>query len=128
MRFMIQTVLLICGNALGLLAAALLVTDFRIDAIGFIVSVLFFTLMQVLLAPFVLKMAIKYAPAFRGGIALVTTFVVLLLTVAFTSGLQISSLVAWIIAPLIIWLVSVLAGILLPMVLFKKALAQQRGK
>ena len=84
MRFMIQTVLLICGNALGLLAAALLVTDFRIDAIGFIVSVLFFTLMQVLLAPFVLKMAIKYAPAFRGGIALVTTFVVLLLTVAFT--------------------------------------------
>ncbi|HMQ96054.1 MAG TPA: phage holin family protein [Candidatus Saccharibacteria bacterium] len=128
MRFMIQTVLLICGNALGLLAAALLVTDFRIDAVGFIVSVLFFTLMQVLLAPFVLKMAIKYAPAFRGGIALVTTFVVLLLTVAFTSGLQISSLVAWIIAPLIIWLVSVLAGILLPMVLFKKALAQQRGK
>ncbi len=128
MRFMIQTVLLICGNALGLLAAALLVTDFRIDAIGFIVSVLFFTLMQVLLAPFVLKMAIKYAPAFRGGIALVTTFVVLLLTVAFTSGLQISSLVAWIIAPLIIWLVSVLAGILLPMVLFKKALAQQRSK
>jgi hypothetical protein len=125
---MIQTVLLICGNALGLLAAALLVTDFRIDAIGFIVSVLFFTLMQVLLAPFVLKMAIKYAPAFRGGIALVTTFVVLLLTVAFTSGLQISSLVAWIIAPLIIWLVSVLAGILLPMVLFKKALAQQRSK
>ena len=128
MRFMIQTVLLICGNALGLLAAALLVTDFRIDAVGFIVSVLFFTLMQVLLAPFVLKMAIKYAPAFRGGIALVTTFVVLLLTVAFTSGLQISSLVAWIIAPLIIWLVSVLAGILLPMVLFKKALAQQRSK
>jgi hypothetical protein len=125
---MIQTVLLICGNALGLLAAALLVTDFRIDAVGFIVSVLFFTLMQVLLAPFVLKMAIKYAPAFRGGIALVTTFVVLLLTVAFTSGLQISSLVAWIIAPLIIWLVSVLAGILLPMVLFKKALAQQRSK
>jgi Flp pilus assembly protein TadB len=59
---------------------------------------------------------------------LVTTFVVLLLTVAFTSGLQISSLVAWIIAPLIIWLVSVLAGILLPMVLFKKALAQQRSK
>ena len=67
-------------------------------------------------------MAIKHAPVLRGGIALVTVFVVLLLTTLFTDGLQISGFAAWITAPLIIWVTTVVAGILLPMVLFKKVL------
>ena len=70
-------------------------------------------------------MAIKYLPAIRGGIALVTTFIVLVLTAIFTDGLVIAGVVTWVIAPLIIWVCTVLAGIFLPMILFKKVLSRK---
>lgn len=116
----------VLGNMVGLAVAGLVVSDFKINPLGFVTSVLFFTIAQTILAPFVLKMAIKYAPVFRGGIALVTVFLVLALTVIFTHGITVASLSAWVIAPLIIWLATVIAGIILPMVLFKKALSQSR--
>jgi len=121
-QFLTQSVLTLLGNAIGLLVASLLLSDFRITGFGFLMSIIFFTVAQIILAPFILKLAIKHAPAFRGGIALVTTFVVLILTSLFTSGLQISGIATWIAAPLIIWLGAVLASIFLPMALFKKTL------
>lgn len=122
-RFLVQSLLAILGNAVGLLVAAALISGFQISGFGFFVSVGFFTVAQIILAPFVFKLAVQYMPALRGGIALVTTFVVLLLTSWFTSGLRIEGLLAWAVAPMVVWLASVLAGILLPMVLFKKARA-----
>ena len=121
-RFLAQAALTLIGNALGLIAAALVLPDFQISGFGFTVSIVFFTVAQIVLAPFVLKLAIKHAPAFRGGIALVTTFVVLLLTTWLTDGLRVNGIATWIAAPLIIWLATVIAGIFLPMVLFKKAI------
>lgn len=127
-RFLAHTALTLLGNAIGLLAATLLLPDFSITGFGFLVSVGFFTATHVLLSPFVMKMAIKYVPAFRGGIALITTLVALILTAIFTDGLQINGIVTWFIAPLIIWFITVLAGVLLPLVLFKKVLAKKITK
>ena len=121
-RFLAQSALTLIGNAIGLLVAAMLLSDFRIDGLGFTISIVFFTVAQIVLAPFILKLAVKHAPAFRGGIALVTTFVVLLLTTWLTDGLRVNGIATWIAAPLIIWLATVIAGIFLPMVLFKKAI------
>jgi hypothetical protein len=126
-RFFAQTLLTIIGNAIGLIAAALILPDFRLDGFGFVVSVLFFTVAYILLLPFILKMAVQYAPAFRGGIALVATFAVLVLTTIFTNGVQINSITTWVIAPLIMWFVTVLSGIILPMFLFKKILAKKNS-
>ncbi len=125
LRFLAQSLLTLLGNALGLLAAAALLSDFHITGIGFMVSVGFFTVVHILFSPFIFKMAIKYIPAISGGIALVTTFVSLILTTAFTSGLRIDSLATWFIAPFIIWLITVIAGVLLPLFLFKKVLAKK---
>lgn len=88
-------------------------------------TISFFTIAYILLSPFILKMAIQYAPAFRGGIALVSTVAVLGITAIFTNGLHINGLVTWVIAPLIIWLATVLAGIILPLFLFKKVLGRK---
>jgi putative membrane protein len=126
LRFIAQTVLTILGNAAGLIMAAFILPDFHITGLGFALSVLFFTIAQIILAPFVFKMAIKYVPALRGGIALVTTFVVLFLTSLFTDGLHINGIVTWCVAPLVVWLCTVIAGILLPLVLFKKVLAKAK--
>ena len=122
-RFLILSLLTLLGNAIGLIVAAILLSGFHIQPLGFIVSALFFTGIEILLKPFILKMSIKYIPALRGGIALVTTFVGLLLTALFTNGLRIDDLTTWIAAPLIVWLAVVLSGIVLPMFLFKQALS-----
>ena len=123
LRFLAITLLTLLGNALGLLVASWILPGFHLTATGFVWSVIFFTIAQLILTPFVLSMTIRYLPALRGGIALVTTLVVLLLTTIFTNGLKIDDILSWILAPLIIWLVTVLAGILLPLVLFKKVLS-----
>lgn len=122
-RFLASSALTLLGNAVGLLVAALLLPNFHIQPLGFIVSVLFFTGVEIFLRPFIIKMSLRYIPAISGGIALVTTLVGLLLTSAFTDGIRITGLSTWILAPLVIWLSVVLAGIILPMFLFKQILS-----
>ncbi len=125
LRFIAQTILTIIGNALGLLAAMVLLDDFHISGLAFGISVLFFSAAQIILSPFILKLAIKYAPALRGGIALVTTFIALFLTAIVTDGLDIRGISTWLIAPFIIWVCTVVAGILLPLMLFKKTISRK---
>lgn len=123
-RFLARTALTLLANAIGLLFAALLLPGFHINVLGFVFSVLFFTGVELLLEPFILSVALKYAPALRGGIALVTTFVGLFLTTIFTSGLRIDTVATWLLAPMVIWVVVVIAGIVLPLFLFKKVLGE----
>ena len=120
MRLMISMALSAIGNAIGLLVATMIFSDFRVNLLGFIVSVLFFTLASAVLAPFIFKVAIKYLPALRGGIALITILIVLILTVMFTDGITIGSISTWVMAPLVIWLSTVVAGVVLPMFIFKE--------
>lgn len=128
LRFLATTVLTLLGNALGLIIASWLLEGFNLSVAGFLWSVLFFTIAQLILTPFVLSMSLRYLPALRGGIALVTTLVVLWLTTLFTSGVEIRDLTAWILAPLIIWLTTVLAGVVLPLFLFKKTLSNAKER
>lgn len=127
-RFLASTALHLLANAAGLLIASLVLPGFHIEVLGFVVSVLLFTAVEVLLGPFVLKMAIQYAPALRGGIALVTTFLGLFVTTLVTDGLRIEGITTWVLAPLIVWLCVLLAAILLPMVLFKNVLGEVRER
>ena len=128
LRFLASTALHLLGNAVGLLVASLVLDGFHLEPLGFVFSLLFFTAVEVLLGPFVLKMAVQYAPALRGGIALVTTFLGLLVTTWLTDGLRIEGITTWVLAPLIVWLCVLLAAILLPMVLFKNVLAEARDR
>jgi len=128
LRFIATTVLTLLGNALGLLVASWLLEGFELSVSGFLWSVAFFTVTQLIVAPFVLSMSIRYLPALRGGIALVTTLAVLFLTTLFTSGVQVNDLASWFLAPLIIWLTTVLAGVVLPLFLFKKTLETVKDK
>ena len=127
-RFLASVALHLLANAAGLLIASLVLPGFHIEVLGFVVSVLLFTAVEVLLGPFVLKMAVQYAPALRGGIALVTTFLGLLVTTWLTDGRRIEGITTWVLAPLSGWLCVLLAAILLPMVLFKNVLAEARDR
>ena len=125
LRLLARAVIVLLANTIGLLAAMLLLPGFSINILGFVVSVVFFTTVEILFEPFIIKVALKYMPALRGGIALVTTFVGLLLTNIFTSGLNITGITTWVLAPLVIWAAIVFAGALLPLVVFTNILSDR---
>lgn len=126
-RLLAQTCLQLLANAVGILAAIYLLDDFSVDALSFVFVVVLFTAIEVVAGPLILKIALSNARALVGGIALVTTFVGLVLTAFFSDGLQINGVKTWIIATLIIWLFSLIASLLLPLVIFKKTLAARKN-
>ncbi|GBE58241.1 hypothetical protein BMS3Abin01_01174 [bacterium BMS3Abin01] len=124
-RMLASAVLTLLANAVGLLIAAALLDGFSIDALSLVQVTLVFTVVEVVAGPLLISISIKNLPALRGGIALVTTFAGLLVTDLFLAGLSINGIGTWILASLVVWLSALLAGIFLPLILFKKALDQR---
>ena len=77
--------------------------------------------------PFFTQMALSYVPALRGGVALVATLVGLLITAWVTDGLSISGATTWIAATVIVWIVSLIGVLLLPLILVKKKVQENRS-
>jgi len=109
------------ANTVGLLVAASVLDGMTITGAAFVVAVLIFTVVEVIADPLLTKMALTNLPALRGGVALVTTFVGLLITSLVSSGLDISGAKTWLMATFIVWLAALLAGLILPVFLVKKA-------
>ena len=116
---LLRAAIFLGSAALGLLAAAWLVPGVSVSANGFIVAVVLFALAQAILSPFILKMASRYAAAFLGGIGLVSTLVALILASIFTDGLRIEGLSSWVWATLVVWLVTAVATMLLPLLVLR---------
>lgn len=129
-RFLWRTVVFLASAAIGLLVASLLLDDFHISASGFILTVVIFAVLQSILQPFLLKVALKNATAFTGGIGLVSTFVALLITTWVGDSLRIDGVVTWILATLIVWLITAIATLLVPFLLVRsgvESLRERRG-
>jgi putative membrane protein len=112
------------ANAIGLIVATWILSGMTITGPAFIIAVLIFTVVEVVADPLVTKIAVTSVPALRGGVALVTTFLGLLITTWISSGLQISGAKTWLLATIIVWLAALLADVILPVVLVKKAVDQ----
>ena len=109
------------SNALGLVVAAQVLDDVTLTASAFIVAVVVFTIVYAIAQPFFTQMALSYVPALRGGVALVATLVGLLITAWVTDGLSISGATTW-----IVWIVSLIGVLLLPLILVKKKVDENR--
>lgn len=126
-RRLLSAVALLIGNAAGLLLAVALLPGFKIAPLSIIVVVLVFTVVQVIADPLITKISEKNVPALKGGVALAVTFVGLLITDLIASGLTIGGVSNLLAATLLVWLGAVIAGVLIPMFLFKE-LQQPKGK
>ena len=122
-RLLARMTLELLANAVGLLVAAWLLDGFSMTTSAFVVIVLIYSALKFVLDPLILKMSIQYVPALRGGIALVTTLVSLVITSLVNDGLQIKGVDTWILATLIVWLFGLIASLLLPVFVFKNALS-----
>jgi len=126
-RLLARLILNLLANAVGLVAASLLLDGFNIDTLSIVVVTVVFSLVTLFAGPLMLKIAIKNIPAMTGGIALVTTFVGLLITDVLLDGLSISGVSTWVLASLIVWLFSLIGSVVLPLILFKKTLEKARN-
>ena len=120
LRFFARTATFLGSSAIGLLVASWLVPGVTVRPLGFITAVVIFTVAQAILSPFFLKMASRYASAFLGGIGLVSTLAALILASVLTHGLSIRGIGSWVAATVVVWLVTAIATLLLPMLILKK--------
>ena len=119
-KFLISTAAYLAANAVGLLAASVLLPGFRIDVLSFVTAVLTFSAFQILAGPVMAKLSKKWIPQLLGGIALVTIFLGLLVTDLLMDGIAIGGIANWLAGTLLVWIGSLIATIILPIYVFKQ--------
>jgi putative membrane protein len=126
-RLLISFVIQLAANALGLLVADWVLEDVNVSGPAFLVAVVIFTVVYAIAQPFLTQLALSKAAALRGATALVATLIGLIITSLVSDGLSISGGLTWIEATVIVWIVSLLGVLILPMIFVKKRLEEKRG-
>ena len=129
-RLLISFVIQLAANALGFIVAALGPRRHgRSRAPAFLVAVVIFTVVYALAQPFLTQLALSKASALRGGVALVATLIGLIITdlIVGDGDLSISGAATWIEATVIVWIVSLLGVLILPLIFVKKKVQEKRG-
>jgi hypothetical protein len=128
-RLVVRTAIVLIGNAVGLIVASLVLDDFHINATGFIVSLVIFTIAVALMTPFLssVMQRNRSTSAALGGVSLISTFVALVITELVSDGLDISGVGTWIAATVIVWLGALIAVFVLPYLGLKKYLEERRA-
>jgi putative membrane protein len=103
-RLAVRIALAVVANAIALLLAAALLDGVRIDATGFALAVIIFSLASLIVTPVVAWIVLKRMRALLGVIALVTTFAALLVTDLLSDGFEIEGALDWVLATVIVWL------------------------
>ena len=129
--FLLRALIFLASAAVGLIVADLILPGFEISwrqPLGFILAIVIFAVLQSILAPWLATVARRRAPAFLGGIGIVSTFVALLIVVLIPgAGLRIGDpWWTWLLAPVIVWLVTAVATWILPALFIKKKVAATR--
>jgi uncharacterized membrane protein YvlD (DUF360 family) len=127
-RLIVRTAITLAGNAVGLIVASLVLDEFAIDITGFILALIIFTVTLALMTPFLSSMLQRNrsSSSALGGVALISTFVALLVTDLLSDGLSISGVGTWIAATVIVWLGALIAIFILPYLGLKKYLNERR--
>ena len=126
-RLIVRTAIALAGNAVGLIVAASLLDKMDVDATGFILAVVIFTVVLAIAQPFLAAQLRRLGSSALGGVALIATLVSLIVTDLLSDGFSISGVGTWIAATVIVWVVSLLAVFILPYLGLKKYLQEQRA-
>jgi len=127
-RFLIRMAIFLVSAAIGLLVAVAVLDGMSIDATSFITVVVIFAVLQSILAPFFAKVTARNAPALLGATGLISTFVALLVAALVSDGLTIEGVDTWVLATLIVWITTMIATVLLPIILVKMGVENARER
>lgn len=114
--------LTLAGNALGLLLASLLLSsDMSVSGVAFVIAVAIFSALTLVIEPLVTKVTRDRADFLSGGSALITTGLALIVTALISDGLSIDGIGTWVLATVIVWLVTAILGVVLARLFLKDA-------
>lgn len=102
--WLLRTAVAAVAYAITLLIAALVLPNFTIRPLPFIVAVAIFTLAMVLIKPAAEKIAGTNAKWVEYAASLVTVLLALIITVLLSDGISIKGFWTWVFATLIVWL------------------------
>lgn len=125
-RLLVRTLIYFGSAAIAILITSTVLEDFTVQTDGFIIAVVVYALVQTIMGPFIIRLAAKNATAFLGGTGLIASFVALLVATAFGNSLSISGVATWIAATVLVWLITAVMTMVLPLVLVKMGLEQAR--
>ncbi|WP_406248254.1 phage holin family protein [Microbacterium sp. M] len=109
-RFLLQILSQLVLGAIALIVLHFTLPGVTLTFTGFFIALGAFTLAHVILGPFVLSIAQRYAAPLTGGVGLVATLLALWIATWFPGGIQITGIASWILAPLIVWIITALGG------------------
>ncbi|MBL3700898.1 phage holin family protein [Leucobacter luti] len=110
MRFLFQLLSQLVLSAIGLLVIHFTLPGVTLHLAGFFIALGVFVLAQAILGPFVMNMAQRYAAPLAGGVGLVATLLALWVATLFPDGIEISGVDSWVLAPIILWVITALGG------------------
>ncbi len=125
-RFLIQIVVNLLTATIALIVAGAVIDGVTVRPAGIVTADAVFVVANALFTPFVLKMAHRYAPAAIGGIGLIATLIALLITTAMGDALTITGFMAWVLATLLVWVITAIGGWAVMAWWMKKRVAARR--
>ena len=129
--FLFRALMYVVSAGVGLIVADALLDGFEIEWDkwwGFVICILIFAILQSVLAPWVGKMATRYAPVLMGGIGIFSTLISLIIVVLLPiGGLRITDLTGWLLGSVIVWLITALGSVLLPLIFLRKKVESAKG-
>ncbi|WP_154793856.1 hypothetical protein [Occultella kanbiaonis] len=128
-RLLIRLAFFLGAAAVGLAIAVLVIDDLTITPVSFIAVVVVFAVIQSVLTPFISTVARNAAPVLIGAAGLVSTFAGLLVSsLVFGDNFQITGGVgSWLITSVVVWLLTMIATVLLPVIFVKRKVADARS-
>lgn len=127
MRLLATAVVALIANAIALVIAAQLLDGMSLHPIGFVIAAAVFTVVMVLTSPLLRQVAVTKAPALLGSSALIATLISLVVTNLVSDDISISGAGNWLGATVLVWVIALVVRMLLPFVIFKKALGRARA-
>lgn len=125
--FLIRALIFLGSAALGLWIASLIVDGFSVSAEGFLIAVIVFAALQSILTPWFVVMTRKYANALTGAVGLVSTVVSLWIATLVSNSITIDTGTAWVFGSLTVWLVTMLATLVLPLIFLRNRIDKNRA-
>jgi hypothetical protein len=128
-RILIRLAFFLGAAAVGLAVATLVIDDLTITPASFIAVVVVFAVIQSVLSPFISTVANNTAPVLIGAAGLVSTFAGLLVSsLVFGDSFQITGGAgSWLLTSVVVWLLTMIATVLLPVIFVKRKVAEARS-
>ncbi len=119
-RFLIRIAVYFAAAAVGLIVAAVIFDGVQLETLGFVIVAAIYAVVLGLLSPLFQQQALRSRSSlFSGGVGLITTFVALAVTAFISDDLTINGFGTWVGATVVVWLATLLASLLLPVLVVK---------